>query len=847
MHHEKMNNDKKNSIISTRYGWITAILGAVFFLILGKAFVTMTVDRERWMRMSKMQTKQDRPLLPKRGNILACDGEILASSLPQYQLYADFKSVEDDSAMRAKDQHRRDTLLRNNINDICNRLHKIFPDIDPAKMKKHLLEGCRKRSQYWPIYTKEVSSLPLKRKENRRITYVDYSKVKTIPFFNSPSCMNYVKVPMRERPFGELARRTIGDFRDSARNGLELTFNSVLTGKEGKFHYEKVLNRKVQRIDVPAEDGCDVVTTLDVNMQEICEKALSDKLSELEAISGVCVLMEVKTGDIKAMTSLQRREDGTYHEDSPTAVTDLYEPGSVFKPMSFLVAFDDGYLHLDDEVNINGGIHLFGKAKMKDHNWESGGYGVLKVPKIIANSSNVGVSVLIDRFYHNNPEKFVEGLDRIGVREDLKIPIPGYKKPRIKKPSERPQTWSGTTLPWMSIGYETQNVPINTLNFYNGIANGGKMLRPRLVKAIMRGSEVVKEYPVEVIRQKMASDHAINDLKVCLEEVTISGAGKPAASRLFHSAGKTGTAQVWGAHGKTGEFFVTFVGYFPSDRPLYSCIVCIKKRSPAFGGLMCGPVFKRVSESIMAMHQVTDFKQAADTSHTHSPLVCSGNLTAAAKVMAQLNIAYKAGFNADTQTPLWGRSFTEDGTVSLVPSAMPDNEVPDLKGYGLRDAIFRMESMGMKVSASGVGTVTGQSVPVGTKVKRGMGIHLTLGHQSAVREKKTEIKREEQGKDSDNDDDKPREASTKPEPAAAVKREKPKAEAESRIKSGERKNKSRDNFKKSREKSDKSREKSGSTKKRSSSHKEASSKSKQKKKEASTKKKAKAKSKKERE
>lgn len=836
-----MDSEKINSILSKRYGCVMAFLTFLFILVIGTALKTMTVDRERWMRMSETQTKQDRPLLPKRGNILACDGEILASSLPQYQLYADFKSVEDDSLMRVRDQHRRDTLLRNNINEICSRLHHIFPDIDPAKMKAHLLEGCRKRSQYWPVYTKEVSSLPLKRKENRKITYVDYSKVKTIPFFSSASCMNYVKVPMRERPFGELARRTIGDFRDSARNGLELTFDSVLTGKEGKFHYEKVLNRKVQRIDKPAEDGCDVVTTLDVGMQEICEKALSDKLTELEAASGVCILMEVNTGDIKAMTSLQRRKDGTYHEDAPTAVTDLYEPGSVFKPMSFLVAFDDGYLHLDDQVNINGGIHLFGKAKMKDHNWKSGGYGVLTVPKIIAFSSNVGVSVLIDRFYHDNPEKFVEGLDRIGVREDLKIPIQGYKKPRIRKPSERKKTWSGTTLPWMSIGYESQNVPINTLNFYNGIANGGKMLRPRLVKEIRRGNEVVKEFPVEVLRQKMASDHALNDLKTCLEEVTIAGAGKPAASRMFRTAGKTGTAQVWGAHGNTGEFFVTFVGYFPADRPLYSCIVCIKKRAPAFGGSMCGPVFKRVAETVMAMHQVTDFKQAADTAHVHSPLVSNGNLTAAAKVMAELGIAYKAAVNVDTQTPVWGRSLTEGNTVSLTPSTIPDNEVPDVRGYGLRDAIFRLESMGMSVSAEGVGTVTKQSVAEGTKAKRGMRIHLTLGHKAALREKETAIKKEEEDTEPEPDKTKPHEDATEPEPVADTRREKPKAEAESRAKAGERENKPREKSKKSWGKSDKARDKSGSAKKRPSSRKEATSKSKPKKKEASTKKKATAK------
>ena len=334
-------------------------------------------------------------------------------------------------------------------------------------------------------------------------------------------------------------------------------------------------------------------------MQDICEKALSDKLTEIDANSGVCILMEVGTGDIKAMTSLRRMADGSYQEINADAVKNLYEPGSVFKPMSFLVGMDDGYIHMTDIVDVGCGIKEMYGRKMRDANWRSGGSGVVTVPQILQKSLNVGVSTLIDRAYHDNPRKFVEGIYRIGVAEDLKIPIPGYAKPRIRMPKADGSNWSKTALPWMSIGYETQIPPITTVNFYNGIANNGKLLRPRLVKAILHNGEVVKEYPVVVLREHMAKAEAVKNIQDCLESVVSVGLGKKAGSPYFHVSGKTGTAQVWTKNGFASQYLVSFAGYFPSEKPLYSCIVCIQKGAPASGGGMCAPVFKRVAETVI--------------------------------------------------------------------------------------------------------------------------------------------------------------------------------------------------------------------------------------------------------
>ena len=480
--------------VTRRYAFVAFIMVLLSIAILVKAVYIMTVEKDFWMAVSDRFVKENVAVPPTRGNILAANGEVLAASLPEYKLYMDFMSWEKDSARWVKDQARRDSLLEVKMDSICQGMHALFPDIDPVAFRKHMLAGRQKRSHHWPLYKK-------------RVTYIQYRQAKTIPLFNLSSNrggFHVEEIKTRRNPYGKLAMRTIGDLYkgiDSARTGIELSFDSVLRGKPGVAHRQKVLNRYLTIIDQPAEDGCDVMTTLDVGMQDICEKALSDKLTELNANSGVVILMEVATGDIKAMTSLRRMSDGSYQEINADAVKNLYEPGSVFKPMSFLVAMDDGYMHMNDIVDVGCGVKEMYGAMMRDANWRSGGSGVVNVPQILQKSLNVGVSVLIDRYYHEQPEKFVEGLYRIGVAEDLKIPIPGYAKPRIRMPKKDRSNWSKTALPWMSIGYETQVPPITTVTFYNALANNGKMLRPRLVKAILKNGQVIQEFPPVVLRE----------------------------------------------------------------------------------------------------------------------------------------------------------------------------------------------------------------------------------------------------------------------------------------------------------------------------------------------------------
>lgn len=755
--------------VMPRYFVIAVLLCIVGVTVVAKAVYTMTVRKDFWMEVSSRFQRSNVSVPPVRGDILADNGEVLAASIPEYKLFMDFMSWEKDSARRANDQYRRDTIIfatvkehltaadsvrmgkeaylkrkkcpplvmplapNERLDTICRGMHDIFPDIDPEALKQHILEGRNQQSHHWPLYKK-------------RVTYIQYCEVKKLPLFRLSSNwggFHTEKFETRKNPYGSLAARTVGDLYkgiDSARSGLELGLDSILRGKPGVSHRQKVLRNYLTIIDKPAEDGCDVQTTLNVSMQDICEKTLGDQLRKLQDEGtgdvdfGVCILMEVATGDVKAITSLTRLDDGSFREIQNKAISNLMEPGSVFKPMSFLVAFNDGYIHMDDPVNVGNGIMPMYGRKMKDHNWRTGGYGTLTVRQCIQKSSNVGVSYFIDKYYGKDPQKFVDGIKATGVGEDLHIPIPGYAVPKIKSPKTS-KYWAKTDLPWMSIGYVTQIPPISTLTFYNGIANNGRMMQPRFVKAILKNGEVVKNFDPVVVREHMANEEAVKNIQACLREVVTLGVGKKAGSRQVHVAGKTGTAQVWSSAGRTSGYLVSFAGYFPYESPKYSCIVCISKKGFASGGTQCGPVFKRVAETVMAQHPEEDYGTARDSVNALVPVVSSGNVAAAARTMNRLGIKYSDAAGANGTPVVWGTAQTTPSDVLLNRVEANREEVPNVNGYGLRDALFNLEKLGLKVKVTGTGCVTAQSLQPGHRFKKGEEITLTLGDAPRSEEK----------------------------------------------------------------------------------------------------------------
>ena len=701
--------------IMLRYSFIILLMVLVGIAIIFKAGIVMFAERDYWNDVANRFVKEEVPLPATRGNIISSDGKLMASSLPEYKIYMDFKAGGEE----------KDSLLMLYLDSICDGLHQIFPDKSKAEFKSHILKGRKKGSRNYLLYPK-------------RISYIQYKDAKSLPVFNlSKYRGGFHEQPFnqRKKPFGSLAMRTLGDMYSDitlgAKNGLELQYDSILKGKEGVSHRKKVMNKFLNITDIDPEHGCDIITTIDVGMQDIAEKALVDKLKEINGRVGVAVLMEVKTGEIKAIVNMTKGNDGIYREVKNNAVSDLMEPGSTFKTASIMVALEDGKITPDQLVDTKNGVYMMHGRPMKDHNWHRGGYGVIDVTKVLMVSSNIGVSRVIDENYHNNPEKFVEGLYKLGIASPLNLDIPGAaKKPNIRMPNKN--NWSRTALAWMSIGYETQVPPISTLTFYNAIANNGVMVKPKFVKAIVKDGEVIEEIPTEVINPAIASPKTIEQIQVILEKVVSEGLGKQAGSKQFHVSGKTGTAQVsQGAGGyKTGtmQYLVSFCGYFPSENPQYSCIVAIQKPGlPASGGLMAGSVFSKIAERVYAKHLAQDLRGAKDSTSVLTPDVKNGDLAATRYILDEIEVNTTGVDKYNLEEPIWGKAIhNPNQDITLTPKASDDKRIPSVIGMGAKDAVYYLESLGLKVQISGIGKVKNQSIPAGNTIVKGKTIHLRL-------------------------------------------------------------------------------------------------------------------------
>ena len=703
--------------VMPRFSAIAIVMSLLALAVIAKSFYIMTAKRDYWLKVAERQKKDSVTVKPNRGNILSCTGQLMASSLPEFKVFMDFKALKianNDSLWDAKQD------------SICLCLHKIFPERSIEEFKLNLTEGRAKESRHWAVYDK-------------RVDYNTFTEIKAIPVFRLKSNkggFHWEEFNARTRTYGSLAGRTIGAMfgaKDTARFGLELSYDSILRGTNGIVHRRKVRDKFLNITDTPPIDGADIVTTIDVSMQDLAERSLIEELKEINANVGVAIVMDVPTGDIKAIVNMEKCFDGEYREIHNHAVSDLLEPGSVFKPASILVALDDGVVDTTYRVETAGGVWPMYGRDMKDHNWRKGGYGMLTLAQTLWYSSNIGVSRIIDDHYRNNPEKFVKGIYRTGLHDDLKIPLVGATSARIRMPHKNSHgqydNWAKTSLPWMSIGYETQVPPISTLTFYNTIANNGKMMRPRFVSKVVKDGETIMEFPPEVMRPQIAKEKSIKELQTILEQVVSVGLGRKAGSPNFKVAGKTGTAQVSkGAGGyKAGgtNYLVSFAGYFPADNPRYSCIVCIQKSGlPASGGSMSGKVFHDIAEGIMAQSLKLDVKDAKDSASVFVPDVKDGNILAADYVLTHLGIKTNVNWSGSyaNGNPIWGRTeHAGSRSIRMIKEKQYSKKaVPDVSDMGARDAIFMMESRGIKTKIYGRGKVVKQTLAPGLPVKKGM-------------------------------------------------------------------------------------------------------------------------------
>lgn len=623
-----------------------------------------------------------------RGNIFADDVEksALAISIPIYELRMDLLAVKED-------------VFNDELDSLAIQLAKVFGDKTTTDYRNELIAARKAKKRYYLI--------------KRNISYAQMKEVKEMPILKRGAYKGgriIIKQNERARPFNLLAARTIGYFNEvDTVVGLEGFYKNYLRGANGIQYMKNVGGG--QRIPISDEylvepkNGMDIYTTIDINIQDVAERALLKQLQEQNAQHGCAVLMEVKTGHVKAIANLSRDENGNYGEEYNHAVGRATEPGSTFKLPSLMVALEDGKVKPSDLYNTFDGTIKYYDRVMRDAH--EGGDGIIPASKGFALSSNVVVSQVINNGYKKDPSKFIQGLRDMGLGEKLGVEIKGEGKPYLKDRTD--STWSGVSLPWMSIGYETKFTPLQLLTFYNAVANNGKMVKPQFVKEIRDGSKLVKKMEVEVLKERICSEKTIKEAQKLLELVVEEGTGRNLKNEQFKIAGKTGTTQLAdGANGYGGNSGVrhqaSFCGYFPADNPKYSCIVVVAAPTKSiYGNVVSGTVFKEIADKVYA----TDIEMARDKSvlaKTHAPVSKSGFADDLNKVFKELGVVASIA-NPDAQ---WVTTSAQDSTIKTQKRTI--GTMPNVVGMGLKDAVYLLENKGYLVKVNGNGYVKEQKI-----------------------------------------------------------------------------------------------------------------------------------------
>lgn len=701
---------EKNSVISKAYVVYIAICLFALFII-GKIFFIQFVNGEKWEAKVENLTTDLREIPSVRGNIYAANDNMLATSVPIYEIRMDMEAEGLSDADYFK-----------HIDSLCIALSNLFGDRSPAEYRRGFKKARAKGNRYYRV------------KDN--VAFDEVEKAKEFPIWRRgrfKSGVIFEKRITRLRPFKGLARRTVGYERDGVQPvGLEGAFNTILSGSPGQ-RYEKRLAGGIwmpvtDHNEVEPENGCDIYTTIDVNIQDVATSALRKQLKQHHARHGCAVLMEVKTGYIKAIANLTLTDDSTYREVYNYAVGEATEPGSTFKLASLMAAFEDGLLTLDDSVDTEDGSHRYYDRTMYDSNHR--GHGVISVKTAFQKSSNVGVSKLINRCYADNPQKFVDRLYKMGLGRKLGLSIAGEGKPKIKNPSD--PTWSGVTLPWMSIGYETLMTPLQILTFYNAVANNGVMVKPLFVRYIRKNGILINEIEPVVLNSAIASRHTIAMAKEMLESVvTKEGTAANLRFGAYHIAGKTGTAQI--ANSKYGyqyeekvSYQASFVGYFPAENPEYSCIVVVNSPSNEvyYANRVAGPVFKEIADKVYAQRFDLQRQRQPEVNPMAFtvPVSMSGNAEDLKTIFSSFDvntINHSDGYD-------WVTTTTHRDTVKISRRTIRKGLTPNVVGMGLRDGLYLLEKCGYKVTFEGAGMIIKQSLPPGSIAREGQHIVLEL-------------------------------------------------------------------------------------------------------------------------
>ncbi len=695
-------NIKKSILVRVRVAFLCVMVFAIS--VAAKISHIQFVDGAKWEKMSEEINFDFKKVKATRGNIYSDNGSLLATSLPFYKVAIDPTLAKSE-------------IFKSGIDSLSMMLARYYKDKSASDYKQLLKDARIAGKQYVVVNRKQIN-------------YQTKKEMMKWPIFREGRYKGGVifeKIDVRYRPFSNLSRRTVGFVNEDGKGaGLEYSFDEVLGGQDGEALFQKIAGGTWKPVfdgnSIKAVDGLDIHTTIDINLQDVAETSLYRAMKLHNADEGTVVVMEVKTGHIKAISNLSSDGHGEFYEEFNHAVGGSIEPGSTFKLVTMIALLEDTNIELTDSINTGNGEFTFYNRKVRDHH--EGGYGKITVQQAFELSSNVAMAKLVDKHFGTKPSKFLEHVDKLKLSKPLGLQITGEAYPKITRPSDK--GWSGITLPWMSYGYGLEITPLHTLTLYNAVANDGEMIKPVFVTAVSKADNIKQDFETEELTGKICSNKTLNQLKLLLEGVVDNGTAKNLKNAHYRIAGKTGTAQILENGRYEKRYITSFVGYFPAHAPKYSAIVLIKNPRGfyQYGNNVAGPVFKDIADNIYSrdinLHTAMDKKKTMEPGVF--PTIRAGKQDELTMLSNELGVS-----NHSTTEEEWIKAAKNGSAVVWKKNAIVKDHVPDVTGMSFRDAIYLLEKSGLRVSFEGRGRVTEQSLSPGTRISKGSRIYLRLG------------------------------------------------------------------------------------------------------------------------
>jgi len=695
-------NIKKSILVRVRVAFLCVMVFAV--CVAAKIGHIQFVEGDKWVKMSEEINFDYKKIKATRGNIYSDNGSLLATSLPFYKVAIDPTLSKDE-------------VFRKGIDSLSLHLARYYRDKSATEYKQLLKDARASGRQYIVVNRKQIN-------------YQTKKEMSKWPIFREGRYKGGVifeKIDVRYRPFSNLSQRTVGYVNEDGQGaGLEYSFDDVLGGKDGEALFQKIAGSTWKPVfdgnNVKAINGLDIHTTIDINLQDVAETSLYRAMKLHNADEGTVVVMEVKTGHIKAISNLSSDGHGEFIEKFNHAIGASIEPGSTFKLVTMMALLEETNINLEDTINTGNGEYTFYNKKVRDHH--EGGYGKITIQQAFELSSNVAMAKLTDKHFGTRPSKFLDYVDKLKMSKPLGLQITGEAYPKITRPTDK--GWSGITLPWMAYGYGLEITPLHTLTLYNAVANDGKMIRPVFVTSVSKADRIKDDFETDALTGKICSNKTLNQLRLLLEGVVDNGTAKNLKNSNYRIAGKTGTAQILENGRYEKRYITSFVGYFPAHAPKYSAIVLIKNPRGfyQYGNNVAGPVFKDIADNIYArdlnLHREMEKKKVLEAGVF--PTIRAGNQQELTMLSNELGVS-----NHSTTEEEWIKASISGSAVVWKKNVVVKDQVPDVMGMTYRDAIYLLEKSGLRVSFEGKGRVTQQSILPGSRISKGSRIYLRLG------------------------------------------------------------------------------------------------------------------------